>query len=48
MLKNLIEIFQLGFWLTELANYPGVANKVVNVNKVTPIKRRAGICLYTS
>ena len=32
----------------KLANYPGVANKVVNVNKVTPIKRRAGICLYTS
>jgi RRXRR protein/HNH endonuclease len=32
----------------KLANYPGVANKVVNVNKVTPIKRRTGICLYAS
>ena len=28
----------------KLANYPGVANKVVNVNKVQPIKRRSGLC----
>ncbi len=28
----------------KIANYPGVANKVVNVNKVQPIKRRSGFC----
>jgi len=28
----------------KLANYPGVANKVVSVNKVTSVKRRTGIC----
>jgi len=28
----------------KIANYPGVANKVVNVNKVQPIKRRSGLC----
>ena len=28
----------------KIANYPGVANKVVNVDKVKPIKRRSGIC----
>jgi hypothetical protein len=28
----------------KIADYPGVKNKVVNVNKVTPIKRRSGIC----
>lgn len=28
----------------KLADYPGVKNKVVNVSKVTPIKRRSGIC----
>lgn len=30
----------------KLANYPAVANKVVNVNKVQPIKRRSGFCAY--
>ena len=29
----------------KIANYPGVANKVVNVNKVQPIKRRSGLCV---
>ncbi|MBO3460258.1 RNA-guided endonuclease IscB [Aetokthonos hydrillicola Thurmond2011] len=29
----------------KLANYPGVANKVVNVNKVQPIRRRSGLCV---
>ena len=29
----------------KLANYPGIANKVVNVNKVQPIKRRSGLCV---
>jgi RRXRR protein/HNH endonuclease len=28
----------------KIANYPGVANKVVSVLKVQPIKRRSGIC----
>ncbi len=28
----------------KIANYPGIANKVVNVNKVQPIKRRSGPC----
>jgi hypothetical protein len=28
----------------KIANYPGVTNKVVNVSKIKPIKRRAGIC----
>jgi len=28
----------------KIANYPGVTNKVVNVNKVQPIKRRSGLC----
>jgi hypothetical protein len=28
----------------KIANYPGVANKVVNVSKVKAIKRRTGIC----
>ena len=28
----------------KIANYPGVANKVVPVSKVKPIKRRSGIC----
>lgn len=28
----------------KIANYPGVANKVVSVDKVKPIKRRSGIC----
>jgi len=28
----------------KIADYPGVANKVVNVNKVQPIKRRSGFC----
>lgn len=28
----------------KIANYPGVANKVVSVSKVKPIKRRSGIC----
>jgi RRXRR protein/HNH endonuclease len=28
----------------KVANYSGVKNKVVNVNKVKPIKRRSGIC----
>lgn len=28
----------------KLADYPGVKNKVVNISKVTPIKRRSGIC----
>ncbi len=28
----------------KIADYPGVANKVVNVNKVQPIKRRSGLC----
>jgi hypothetical protein len=28
----------------KLANYPGVKNKVVNVNRVKSIKRRVGIC----
>lgn len=28
----------------KIANYPGVANKVVTVSKVKPIKRRSGIC----
>lgn len=32
----------------KLANYPGVTNKVVNVNKVQPIKRRAGFCAHVS
>ncbi|MGH8000799.1 MAG: RNA-guided endonuclease IscB [Brasilonema sp.] len=31
----------------KIANYPGVANKVVNVNKVQPIKRRSGFCAIT-
>jgi len=31
----------------KIANYPGVANKVVNVNKVKPIKRRSGLCART-
>ncbi len=31
----------------KIANYPGVANKVVNVNKVQPIKRRSGLCART-
>lgn len=29
----------------KLANYPGVANKVVNVNKVQSIRRRSGLCV---
>lgn len=29
----------------KIADYPGVKNKVVNVNFVTPIKRRSGICV---
>ncbi|MBE9213291.1 HNH endonuclease [Plectonema cf. radiosum LEGE 06105] len=29
----------------KLANYPGVANKVVNVNKVHPIRKRSGLCV---
>jgi hypothetical protein len=28
----------------KIANYPGIANKVVPVDKVKPIKRRSGIC----
>jgi len=28
----------------KIANYPGVANKVVNAKKVEPIKRRSGLC----
>ncbi len=28
----------------KIANYPGVANKFVNVNKVQSIKRRSGLC----
>ncbi|BAZ10973.1 hypothetical protein NIES4071_27970 [Calothrix sp. NIES-4071] len=28
----------------KIANYPGVANKVVSISKVKPIKRRSGIC----
>jgi hypothetical protein len=28
----------------KIADYPGVKNKVVNVSKVTPIKRCSGIC----
>ncbi|KYC35548.1 paclitaxel/taxanoid biosynthesis susceptibility protein TS1 [Scytonema hofmannii PCC 7110] len=28
----------------KLKNYPGVKNKVVNVNKVNPVKRRSGLC----
>jgi len=28
----------------KIADYPGVKNKVANVSKVTPIKRRSGIC----
>jgi hypothetical protein len=28
----------------KIANYPGVANKVVSISKVNPIKRRAGMC----
>ena len=31
----------------KIADYPGVANKVVNVNKVQPIKRRSGLCSRT-
>ena len=31
----------------KIADYPGVANKVVNVNKVQPIKRRSGLCAST-
>ncbi len=30
----------------KLANYPGVANKVVNVNKVQSIRRRSGLCVH--
>ncbi|MBO3459274.1 RNA-guided endonuclease IscB [Aetokthonos hydrillicola Thurmond2011] len=29
----------------KLANYKSVANKVVNVNKVQPIRRRSGLCV---
>ncbi|GAB1540664.1 hypothetical protein NUACC21_33330 [Scytonema sp. NUACC21] len=29
----------------KLKNYPGVKNKVVNVNKVNPVKRRSGLCV---
>ncbi|MEG5137872.1 MULTISPECIES: RNA-guided endonuclease IscB [unclassified Microcoleus] len=28
----------------KIADYPGAKNKVVNVKKVTPVKRRSGIC----
>ncbi|WP_243147135.1 hypothetical protein [Scytonema sp. UIC 10036] len=28
----------------KLKNYPGIKNKVVNVNKVYSIKRRSGLC----
>jgi hypothetical protein len=31
----------------KLKNYPGVKNKVVNVSKVQPIKRRNGLCAKT-
>jgi hypothetical protein len=28
----------------KIADYPGVKNKVININKVTSVKRRSGIC----
>ncbi|MDF5719273.1 MAG: RNA-guided endonuclease IscB [Rhizonema sp. PD37] len=31
----------------KIANYPGVVNKVVNVSKVQPIKKRSGLCAST-
>jgi len=31
----------------KIANYPGVANKVVNIKKVQPIRRRSGLCART-
>ena len=30
----------------KIADYPGVANKVVNLNKVQPVKRRSGLCSH--